>query len=52
MALKIRKLKKVIDDIIIKQNTKFKVNDVRVDRRIECGSDHFLDDANLEMWKK
>lgn len=37
-----KKLKSVIDYIILRQNTSIKVYDVRVYRGAECGSDHFL----------
>ena len=35
-----RKLKSIIDYIIVKQKSKFQISDVRVKRSINCGSDH------------
>jgi len=36
-----RKLKSIIDYIIVKQKSKFQIHDVRVQRGINCGSDHY-----------
>lgn len=44
-----KQLKSIIDYIVIKQNTKFKVDDVRVYRGAECGSDHFLVVSKLKI---
>jgi len=37
-----RKLRSIIDYIIIKEKTRLKMTDVRVYRGAECGTDHFL----------
>jgi len=37
-----RKLKSIIDYIIVKQKSKFQIHDVRVQRGINCGSDHYV----------
>ena len=37
-----RKLKSIIDYIIVKQKSKFQIHDVRVQRGINCGPDHFV----------
>ena len=44
-----RKLKSIIDYIIIKQNTQCKPQDVRVYRGAECGSDHYLIIAKIYL---
>jgi endonuclease/exonuclease/phosphatase family metal-dependent hydrolase len=36
-----RNLKSIIDCIIVKQKSKFQIHDVRVQRGINCGSDHY-----------
>ena len=42
-----RQLQSIIDYIIIRQKTRFKVMDVRVKRGFECGSDHHLVTAKI-----
>lgn len=42
-----RKLKSIIDHIIVKQKTELKIFDVRACRGPECGSDHHLVRANI-----
>ena len=37
-----RKLKPIIDYIIVKQKSEFEIHDVRVQRGINCGSDHYV----------
>lgn len=44
-----RKLKSIIDYIIQRQISKFKVQNVRVYRGAECGSDHFLLKAQVYL---
>lgn len=40
--IKLREQGQIIDYIIIKQRSKFKVQDTRVFRKFECGSDHYI----------
>jgi endonuclease/exonuclease/phosphatase family metal-dependent hydrolase len=40
-------LKSIIDHIIVKQKSKFQIRDVRVQRGINCGSDHCVVRANV-----
>ena len=37
-----RKLKSIIDYNTVKQKSKFQIHDVRVQRGINCGSDHYV----------
>jgi len=50
-----RKLKSIIDYIITNNNSKMSIKDVRVKRGAECGTDHKLLIAEIELpwnWKK
>ena len=44
-----RQLASIVDNVIIKQHTHFKPQDVREYRAAECGSDHFLVIAKLYL---
>jgi len=38
-----RKMKSIMEYIIVKQKSKFQIHDVRVQRGINCGSDHNME---------
>jgi endonuclease/exonuclease/phosphatase family metal-dependent hydrolase len=42
-------LKSIIDYIIVKQKSKFQIRDVRVQRGINCGSDHYVVRAKVYL---
>ena len=44
-----RNLKSIIDYIIVKQKSEFQINDVRVQRGINCGSDHYVVRAKVYL---
>ena len=44
-----RNLKSIIDYIIVKQKSKFQIHDVRVQRGINCGSDHYVVRAKVYL---
>ena len=44
-----RNLKSIIDYIIVKQKSKFQIPDVRVQRGINCGSDHYVVRAKVYL---
>jgi len=44
-----RKLKSIIDYIIVKQKSKFQIYDVRAQKGINCGSDHYVVRAKVYL---
>ena len=42
-------MKSIIDYIIVKQKSKFQIHDVRVQRGINCGSDHYVVRAKVYL---
>ncbi|XP_030760565.1 uncharacterized protein LOC115885717 [Sitophilus oryzae] len=44
-----RQLTSIIDYIMVKQNTEWKIEDVRAHRGVECGSDHYLVKSKMRI---
>ena len=42
-------LKSIIDYIIVKQKSQFQIYDVRVQKGINCGSDHYVVRAKVNL---